>query len=51
MAKRQNTLEHAKQGMQYSKEVNLMKTYSFARHLTTIMTVFAAIFLFASCAI
>jgi len=39
-----------KKRMQYNKEVHAMKTYNLTRHLTTIVTVFAAIFFLASCA-
>ena len=43
------SLNAAKERMQYKKEVHVMKTYNLTRHLTTILTVFAAIFLLASC--
>ena len=42
-------LSKQKERMQYKKEVHVMKTYNLTRHLTTILTVFAAIFLLASC--
>lgn len=38
-----------KERMQYNKEVQAMKTYNLMRHLTTIITVFAAIFFLAGC--
>ena len=40
-----------KERMQYNKEVQAMKTYNLMRHLTTIITVFAAIFFLAGCSI
>ena len=42
-------LSKQKERMQYNKEVQAMKTYNLMRHLTTIITVFAAIFLLAGC--
>ena len=44
-------LSPQKERMQYRMEVHEMKTYNITRHLTTILTVFAAIFLLASCSI
>ncbi len=42
-------LSKQKERMQYNKEVKAMKTYNLMRHLTTIITVFAAIFFLAGC--
>ena len=42
-------LSKQKERMQYNKEVQAMKTYNLMRHLTTIITVFAAIFFLAGC--
>lgn len=44
-------LSKQKERMQYNKEVKTMKTYNLTRHLTTIITVFAAIFFLAGCSI
>ena len=44
-------LSKQKERMQYNKEVKAMKTYNLTRHLTTIITVFAAIFFLAGCSI
>ena len=44
-------LSKQKERMQYNKEVQAMKTYNLMRHLTTIITVFAAIFFLAGCSI
>ena len=46
-----NALKPNKDGMQYNKEGQAMKTYNLTRHVATIMAVFAAIFLLAGCAI
>ena len=47
----QNTLEQTEGEDAVKKEVHEMKTYNLTRHLTTIITVFAAIFFLASCSI
>jgi hypothetical protein len=44
-------LSSQKRGCSIIKEVQAMKTYNLTRHLTTILTVFAAIFLLASSSI